>query len=161
MVPLYTIFWFAIQFPSFLVYFQIDAWAYGDVAKWYTYNRQDLLCIMFSECEDFSDAFCADCVSGQPACVIEEGLPGPGASTTPGLPPTSPPTTTPQFPPDCEYTGQTLPNPLSCRKYYECLADGSWGEFNCCPNVFNPELETCVTEEEGGELCGEDDEGCQ
>ena len=64
------------------------------------------------------------------------------------------------FPPECEYTGQTLANPLSCRKYYECLADGSWGEFNCCPNVFNPDLETCVTEEEGGELCGEDDEGC-
>ena len=42
---------------------------------WYTYNNAELLCTLFSSCEDFSDALCTDCVSGQPACIIEEDLP--------------------------------------------------------------------------------------
>ena len=42
---------------------------------WYTYDNTESLCIMFSSCQDFSDALCTDCVSGQPACIIEEDLP--------------------------------------------------------------------------------------
>jgi len=73
---------------------------------------------------------------------------------------TAPPTTTTQYPPDCEYTGQTLPYPESCRKYYECLADSTWMVFDCCPGVYDPTSDACVSEEVGGDLCGEDDEGC-
>ena len=62
--------------------------------------------------------------------------------------------------PECEYTGQTLPYPDSCRKYYECLADGTWATFDCCPDVFDPTSDSCVLEEVGGGLCGADDEGC-
>merc|ERR1711935_1138214 len=54
-------------------------------------------------------------------------------SSTTTITTTAPPTTTTQYPPDCEYTGQTLPYPDSCRKYYECLADSTWMVFDCCP----------------------------
>jgi len=70
---------------------EADAFLYGDIATWYTYNNADLLCLMFSECQDFSDALCPDCVSGNPACIIEEDLP-PLPTTTPATIPT---TTTP------------------------------------------------------------------
>ena len=63
--------------------FQADCINYGDSCVWYTYNNADLLCTMFSECQDFSDALCSDCVSGQPACIIEGDLPAPpDAGTT-------------------------------------------------------------------------------
>merc|ERR1712027_258388 len=134
---------------------EADAILYGDIAKWYTYNNADFLCLLFSECQDFSDALCPDCVSGNPACIIEEDLP-PLFTTTPATIPT---TTTP-YPPECEFTGQTLPFPDSCRKYYECLADGSWGEFSCCPGVYDPVLDACISEADGAALCSENDEGC-
>ena len=57
-----------------LILHQADAIAYGDSAMWYTYDKANLLCLLFSECQEFSDALCEDCVSGQPACIIEEGL---------------------------------------------------------------------------------------
>merc|ERR1712027_3038 len=133
---------------------EADAFLYGDIATWYTYNNADLLCLLFSECQDFSDALCPDCVSGNPACIIEEDLP-PLPTTTPA----TIPTTTP-YPPECEFTGQTLPFPDSCRKYYECLADGSWGEFSCCPGVYDPVLDACISEADGAALCSENDEGC-
>merc|ERR1711934_130961 len=159
---------------------EADCIEYGDKCVWYTYNNADLLCTMFSECQSFSDALCSDCVSGQPACILEGDLPPatdpPTTNTTIATtvlpttitttaPPTTitttaPPTTTTQYPPDCEYTGQTLPYPESCRKYYECLADSTWMVFDCCPGVYDPTSDACVSEEVGGDLCDEDDEGC-
>jgi len=62
---------------------------------WYTYDNTNLLCLLFSECQDFSDAFCDDCVSGQPACIIEEDLmPTTTASPTTTITTTASPTTT-------------------------------------------------------------------
>ena len=68
--------------------------------------------------------------------------------------------TTSSYPPECESTGQTLPYPDSCRKYYECLADGTWISLDCCPGIFDPTSETCIAEEVGGDLCDANDEGC-
>ena len=71
---------------------------------------------------------------------------------------TSADTTTP---PECEFNGQTLPYPDSCRKYYYCLQDGTTGVFDCCPGVYNPSEEACVPEEEAGELCNDvEDDVC-
>ena len=55
-------------------FLQADAILYGDIAEWYTYNNADSLCLLFSTCESTSE-FCSDCVSGNPACIIEEDLP--------------------------------------------------------------------------------------
>merc|ERR1712117_839164 len=88
---------------------EADAIAYGDIAKWYTYNDADSLCLLFSTCDDTPELFCSDCVSGNPACIIEEDLPPLPTTTS-----TNPTTTTP-YPPECEFTGQTLPFPDSCR----------------------------------------------
>ena len=41
---------------------------------WYTYNNDNFICLMFSECQEFSEELCGPCVSGQPACIIEEDL---------------------------------------------------------------------------------------
>ena len=32
--------------------------------------------------------------------------------------------------------------------------------FDCCPGVYDPTSDACVSEEVGGDLCDEDDEGC-
>ena len=64
-------------------------------------------------------------------------------------------TTTTKPPPEWEYTGQTLPYPDSCRKYYYCLQDGTTHVFDCCPGVYDPITDACVAEEEGAELCTE------
>ena len=60
-------------------------------------------------------------------------------------------------PPECEYTGQTFEYPGSCRKYYLCLADGTVELNNCCPDVFDPIGETCISEDDGGYLCNDED----
>ena len=60
-------------------------------------------------------------------------------------------------PPQCEYTGQTFEHPGSCRKYYLCLADGTIELDDCCPDVFDPVGETCIPEEDGGNLCNDVD----
>ena len=59
--------------------------------------------------------------------------------------------------PKCSYTGQTFEFPGSCRKYYLCLADGSVELEDCCPDVFDPIREICVSEEDGGDLCSDND----
>ena len=60
-------------------------------------------------------------------------------------------------PPQCDYTGQTFEYPGSCRMYYLCLADGTIELNNCCPDVFEPILETCIPEDDGGYLCNDED----
>ena len=50
-------------------------------------------------------------------------------------------------PPACEYTGQTFEYPGSCRKYWLCLADGSIDVFDCCPDVYVPDAEACLSED--------------
>ena len=42
---------------------------------WYTYNSENTICLGFSECQEISEELCAPCVSGQPACIVEEDLP--------------------------------------------------------------------------------------
>ena len=32
--------------------------------------------------------------------------------------------------------------------------------FNCCPDVYDPTQDTCIPEDEAGDLCSENDEGC-
>ena len=59
--------------------------------------------------------------------------------------------------PQCEYTGQTFEYPGSCRKYYLCLADGTIELDDCCPDVFDPVGEICVSEEDEGNLCNDVD----
>ena len=60
-------------------------------------------------------------------------------------------------PPQCEYTGQTFEYPGSCRMYYLCLADGTIELNDCCPGVFNPIEETCISEDAAEYLCNEED----
>ena len=67
------VFW--LSFFDTATFLQADAIAYGDIAEWYTYNDADSLCLLFSTCDDTSELFCSDCVSGNPACIIEEDLP--------------------------------------------------------------------------------------
>jgi len=50
-------------------------------------------------------------------------------------------------PPTCEYTGQTFEYPGSCRKYWLCLADGSIDVYDCCPDVYVPDAEACLSED--------------
>ena len=68
-----SVFW--LSFFDTATFLQADAIAYGDIAEWYTYNDADSLCLLFSTCDDTSELFCSDCVSGNPACIIEEDLP--------------------------------------------------------------------------------------
>ena len=50
-------------------------------------------------------------------------------------------------PPKCDYTGQTFEYPGSCRKYWLCLADGTVDVFDCCPDVYVPDAEACLSED--------------
>ena len=50
-------------------------------------------------------------------------------------------------PPECQYTGQTFEYPGSCRKYWLCLADGTVDVFDCCPDVYVPDAEACLSED--------------
>lgn len=61
------------------------------------------------------------------------------------------------FPPQCEETGQTFEYPGSCRKYYLCEANGTIELLDCCPDAFDPTSEACVSEDESGNLCNEED----
>ena len=94
-------------------YFQTACFQYGSKCVWYTYNNADLLCIMYSECQDFSDAFCEDCISGQPACLLEGDLPGPttNPTTTTTPTPTTPTPTTPT--PTTPTPSPTTPTPTT------------------------------------------------
>ena len=60
-------------------------------------------------------------------------------------------------PPECEFTGQSFEYPGSCRKYYICLADGTIELNDCCPDVYDPTVEACVTEADGVYLCNDED----
>ena len=91
------------------------------------------------ECDDCGQ--CIDATTSLMPTTTEE------ATTT---------TTTPP-PPECEYSGQTFEYPGSCRDYFLCQEDGNAVVFNCCPYVYNPYQDSCVPEEVGGDLCGEDD----
>ena len=51
------------------------------------------------------------------------------------------------LPPACEFTGQTFEYPGSCRKYWLCLADGTVDVFDCCPDVYVPDAQTCLSED--------------
>ena len=73
------------------------------------------------------------------------------------MPPTTEEPTTPP-PPECEgNAGQTFEYPGSCRDYFLCLEDGTSVVYSCCPKVYNPNQDSCVPEEVGGDLCSEDD----
>ena len=50
-------------------------------------------------------------------------------------------------PPECQYTGQTFEYPGSCRKYWICKADGTVDVFDCCPDVYVPDAEACLSED--------------
>ena len=50
-------------------------------------------------------------------------------------------------PPECQYTGQTFEYPGSCRKYWICKADGTADVFDCCPDVYVPDAEACLSED--------------
>jgi len=111
---------------------EADAFLYGDIATWYTYNNADLLCLMFSECQDFSDALCPDCVSGNPACIIEEDLPPLPTTTS-----TNPTTTTPYPPESCPDGWEWNPDTRKC--YYLIDEDMSWTEANEMCIALDPE----------------------
>ena len=49
--------------------------------------------------------------------------------------------------PECEYPGQTFQYPGSCRKYWLCQSDGTVDLLDCCPDVYVPDAETCLSEE--------------
>ena len=50
-------------------------------------------------------------------------------------------------PPECQYTGQTFEYPGSCRKYWICKADGTVDVSDCCPDVYVPDAEACLSED--------------
>ena len=50
--------------------------------------------------------------------------------------------------PDCEYPGQTLEYPGSCRIYYICMGDLGAGVRSCCPGLYSPTEHACISEEE-------------
>ena len=49
--------------------------------------------------------------------------------------------------PECEYPGQTFQYPGSCRKYWLCQSDGTVDIMDCCPDVYLPDADTCVSED--------------
>ena len=53
---------------------------------------------------------------------------------------------TPELP-ECEYPGQMFQYPGSCRKYWLCLADGTVEVQDCCPDVYLPDAEACLSED--------------
>ena len=50
--------------------------------------------------------------------------------------------------PDCEFPGQTLEYPGSCRFYYICMSDGLVGVRSCCPALYSPTDNVCISEDE-------------
>merc|ERR1719264_967992 len=50
-------------------------------------------------------------------------------------------------PPLCEYPGQTFQYPGSCRQYWLCQVDGSVEVEDCCPDVYVPDAEACLSED--------------
>ena len=61
--------------------------------------------------------------------------------------------------PECEYPGQTFQYPGSCRQYWFCQSDGTVDILDCCPDVYVPDAETCLSEDliVVGEVCPADD----
>ena len=51
------------------------------------------------------------------------------------------------FPPVCEYPGQTFQYPGSCRQYWLCESDGTVDVLDCCPDVYLPDADACVSED--------------
>ena len=49
--------------------------------------------------------------------------------------------------PECEYPGQTFQYPGSCRKYWLCQSDGTVDVLDCCPDVYLPDTDACVSED--------------
>ena len=49
-------------------------------------------------------------------------------------------------PPVCEYPG-TFQYPGSCRQYWACQSDGTTEIGNCCPGVYLPDAEACISED--------------
>ena len=58
-------------------------------------------------------------------------------------------------PPMCQFDGQTYEYPGSCRLYYQCPNDGPIEVASCCPGVYSPSAEACISEDEAdvGALC--------
>ena len=50
-------------------------------------------------------------------------------------------------PPECEYPGQTFQYPGSCRQYWLCQTDGTVDILDCCPDVYLPDADACVSED--------------
>ena len=50
--------------------------------------------------------------------------------------------------PECQFVGQTFEYPGSCRLYYLCQSDGTIEVMSCCPDIFSPSAEACITEAE-------------
>ena len=50
-------------------------------------------------------------------------------------------------PPECEYPDQTFQYPGSCRKYWLCQSDGTVDILDCCPDVYLPDADACVSED--------------
>ena len=61
--------------------------------------------------------------------------------------------------PECEFVGQTIEYPGSCRLYYLCQSDGTLEIMSCCPDIFSPSAEACISEEEADVefLCNSED----
>ena len=50
-------------------------------------------------------------------------------------------------PPECEFPGQTFQYPGSCRQYWLCQTDGTVDILDCCPDVYLPDADACVSED--------------
>ena len=50
-------------------------------------------------------------------------------------------------PPECEFPGQTFQYPGSCRQYWLCQTDGTVDIMDCCPDVYLPDADACVSED--------------
>ena len=62
-------------------------------------------------------------------------------------------------PPMCEADGVTYEYPGSCRLYYQCPNDGPIEVASCCPGIYSPSAEACISEDEAdvGALCAPKD----
>ncbi len=64
---------------------QTDCYA-NAACSYYTFNAAEQFCLHYSECPSVSDEFCPECLSGQPACIVDGGvIPQPPDNPNPGI----------------------------------------------------------------------------
>ena len=95
---------------------QVACIEFGSECQFYTFDADNFICLMFSDCNSFTDEFCSNCLSGEPTCILEDSEPQSTTSTT-----TTSTTTT--------STTTTTPSTTATSQFPE-IEDKKWKSLN-------------------------------